>query len=400
MRGLPGPEKRRGRRDERALGNRVPRTGNLNEMTGETKEERKGKGQPVEPWELNRSEVEADENDPSTLLGEGSFGQVRAGRWQGHSVAIKRLLPKHHGKEMIDAFVNEIRVWHPLRHPNVLLLYGACVYNTKDPIMVMELMDTNLLTRLQKGPALPCKDVLRTIHEIALGMNFLHTRWKPVLHGDLKTANILLNSKGTVKISDFGFARLRAASSALSSGIGLSSSSAPLARASSRDPNAITTSGDPSQNPSPTTRPVPTPQNAQANKGGGTYFWMSPERLKGGLLKPEVDIYAFAMTCYEIISGGRIPFADSVFDLAQLVDYVVYQSRRPARPPPREGDDTPPHIARLLWTMVERCWDQTPANRPPFVDIIWLPKHRNNRQRSHLGNPSPWHGRRARSWTR
>ncbi|KAJ3117815.1 hypothetical protein HK098_006090 [Nowakowskiella sp. JEL0407] len=276
-----------------------------------------------EAWELVFDEVNFDENDPKTILGEGSFGVVRSGVWQGHTVAIKRLLHKHnHSTDMLNAFVNEIRVWHPLRHPNILLLYGACVNNTKTPIMVMELMKTNLQHKLQNED-LPASELLRIMYEISLGMNYLHSNRKPVLHGDLKSANVLLDSQNIVKISDFGFARLNATSAILS-----------------------------------TSNPTPD------NRGGGTYFWMSPERLSGGNLTAQVDVYAFGMTCFEIFSGGKTPFADKIFDIGALIGFVVHQNGRPNRPTGEKCSD-------YIWMLIERCWDKLPERRPKFADIVW-----------------------------
>ncbi|MGH0183887.1 UNVERIFIED_CONTAM: hypothetical protein FKN15_019196, partial [Acipenser sinensis] len=86
----------------------------------------------------------------------------------------------------------------------ILPVYGIC----QDPVgLVMEYMETGSLEKLLASEPLPWELRFRIIHEAAVGMNFLHCMNPPLLHLDLKPANILLDAHYHVKISDFGLAR-------------------------------------------------------------------------------------------------------------------------------------------------------------------------------------------------
>ncbi|KAI8810725.1 kinase-like domain-containing protein, partial [Cladochytrium replicatum] len=214
----------------------------------------------------------------------------------GHQVAIK--VPASHSctKQQVQAFLQEIKIWYPLRHPNILQLYGACNSSNHDyPLIVMEAMECNLsqvstFQRLRSGPPLNLMDVLTYCYEIATGISFLHTRAKPVLHGDIKSSNVLLDRMGQVKIADFGFSRV-------------------ISDANGGSVNA-----------------------SVAGIGGGTYYFMAPERLSGGALTAQVDVYAFGMTCFEIINKGRAPFPSDIQQVTQLFGHVVIEKRRPILP--------------------------------------------------------------------
>ena len=78
----------------------------------------------------------------------------------------------------------------------------------EDVFIVMEYMERgSLKDLLDKEPPLNMKMTLRMAIDIAQGMHYLHTRLPKIIHGDLKTANILVNKDYNLKISDFNFAK-------------------------------------------------------------------------------------------------------------------------------------------------------------------------------------------------
>lgn len=116
------------------------------------------------------------------------------------------------------------------------------------------------------------------------------------------------------------------------------------------------------------------------NSGGGSIVgsrhWMAPERLLGGSLKKSCDIYAFAMTLYEVgthcsrteshvsdlthlkIFTNQIPLGH--VNQADLIDLVIERNIRPERP----DDENSPQLSDPVWELAESCWVQDPKRRP------------------------------------
>jgi serine/threonine protein kinase len=85
---------------------------------------------------------------------------------------------------------------------------------------------------------------------------------------------------------------------------------------------------------------------------------MAPERLDGLPLDLPSDVYSFAILAWELYSG-EIPFSD-VLD-AVIIRVVVDKQRRPTRPVSLVNDK--------LWSLVEKCWQPDPLERPTFSTI-------------------------------
>ncbi|KAI8830153.1 kinase-like domain-containing protein, partial [Chytridium lagenaria] len=86
--------------------------------------------------------------------------------------------------------------------------------------------------------------------------------------------------------------------------------------------------------------------------------WMAPERLLGGSPTAAVDVYAFAMTCFELITEGDIP-------LSNLPDSLIYQAvvNNNARP------SRPETCSNVMWDLMTQCWHPDPLQRPSFASI-------------------------------
>ncbi|KAJ3068034.1 hypothetical protein HDU98_008791, partial [Podochytrium sp. JEL0797] len=90
---------------------------------------------------------------------------------------------------------------------------------------------------------------------------------------------------------------------------------------------------------------------------------MAPERLQGAKLSPYIDIYAFAMTVYEIITDGDVPFTDTPDAL--IYQHVVHENIRPEAP---EAEKYPTTSAKLI-ALMQNCWSADPQSRPAFSMI-------------------------------
>ncbi|XP_054776464.1 U-box domain-containing protein 35-like isoform X2 [Prosopis cineraria] len=144
----------------------------------------------------------------SLKIGEGGYGPVYRCELDLTPVAVKVLRPD--AAQGRSQFQQEVEVLSCIRHPNMVLLLGAC---PEYGCLVYEYMANgsleDCLFRKRHLPPLPWQLRFRIAVEIATGLLFLHqTRPEPLVHRDLKPANILLDRNFVSKISDVGLARL------------------------------------------------------------------------------------------------------------------------------------------------------------------------------------------------
>jgi len=145
----------------------------------------------------------------SLKIGEGRYGAVYKGNLQHTTVAIK-VLRSEATQGIQQQFQWELEVLSRIRHPHLVLLLGAC---PEHRCLVYEYMTNGSLEdRLHcKGnsPPLPWFSRFRVAWEVASALLFLHSaKPKPIIHGDLKPANILLDHNFVSKIGDVALARL------------------------------------------------------------------------------------------------------------------------------------------------------------------------------------------------
>ncbi|KAG9310779.1 hypothetical protein JVU11DRAFT_8628 [Chiua virens] len=161
-------------------------------------------------WTITRYEVTR-----TRKIGTGFFSDTYLGRWKKIPVFIKVLA---HGVSR-DAFVRHVELWNALDHPNVLPLCGASSTMGDKPWFFVSKFCSgrDLAAALKharmKGTMTVGKeavvgvDLLRSIHEIAKGMMYLHGRG--ILHGDLRAANVLVDESGKCVLSGFGESEIK-----------------------------------------------------------------------------------------------------------------------------------------------------------------------------------------------
>jgi serine/threonine-protein kinase len=220
-----------------------------------------------------------------SLLGVGGMGEVYRARDTNlnRDVAIK-ILPEAFSTdpERLARFKREAQVLASLNHPNIALIHG---FEDSGGIhaLVLELVEgLTLADRIANGP-LPMDEALAIARQIAEALECAHEAG--VVHRDLKPANIKVREDGTVKVLDFGLAKLA-------------------------EPVGIAAGGS-AMTQSPT---ITTPAMTAAGMILGTAAYMSPEQAKGRAADRRSDIWAFGCVLYEMLTGKRAFEGEDISD--------------------------------------------------------------------------------------
>lgn len=159
-------------------------------------------------YSIDEIEVATNFFSPSMKIGEGGYGPVFRAVLDHTPVAVKILRPD--AAQGRRQFQQEVEILSFIRHPNMVLLLGAC---PEYGCLVYEYMDygslEDRLFRLGNTLPIPWPTRFKIASEIATALLFLHqAKPEPLVHRDLKPANILLDRNYVTKISDVGLARL------------------------------------------------------------------------------------------------------------------------------------------------------------------------------------------------
>jgi serine/threonine-protein kinase len=204
----------------------------------------------------------------SAPLGRGGMGEVyRATDTRlGREVAIK-----FSAERFSERFEREAQAVAALNHPNICTLYDVAA-----DYLVMELVEgPTLAERIAEGP-ISFDEAIDVAKQIAAGLEEAHD--KGITHRDLKPGNIKIKPNGTVKVLDFGLAKVTATGQAVGSGTGFDNLTY-----------------------SPTLSIVAT----QAGVILGTAAYMSPEQAKGKPVDKRADIWAFGVVLYRCSPAAR-----------------------------------------------------------------------------------------------
>eukprot|EP01062_Namystynia_karyoxenos_P037248 TRINITY_DN2712_c0_g5_i1.p1 TRINITY_DN2712_c0_g5~~TRINITY_DN2712_c0_g5_i1.p1 ORF type:complete len:708 (+),score=180.43 TRINITY_DN2712_c0_g5_i1:79-2124(+) len=341
----------------------------------------------VAPYILNNFEVDpaALKVDRSAELGRGSFGIVYRGDYQATDVAVKIC---KHGSQMSDDEVTEwkkeVKIMTRLRHPNVLMLFGAC-FDVGNLMIVTEICERGSLRRVlrrlsERGPGragppswrLKCDWAM----QIARGMAYLH--YKKIFHRDLKPSNVFVQ-ENCMKIADFGLSRIRGRDDRLVGDMrksfaiqafGNPSLFQPPSGVSSdlKDSFSLPITGTP--RPKATRDPVTGQRTDVCGSNDeasipGTFAFIAPEVWAEEMFKESADVYSYGICLIEIVTH-HVPFDH---DLAQDCSWRIMTGRsRPQLPATLCGQTVPQDLV----TIVMRCCAFLEADRPSFADISRL----------------------------
>ena len=143
-------------------------------------------------------------------IGRGAWATVHEATFQGATVAAKHLHQTINAPKTRQLFQREMEMALRCQHQNIVTFLGATLEG--DPVLLMELMDTNLRSAYEQG-RIGDHQMLGILHNIAGALHFLHTRPDPVIHRDVSSANVLLkaqyNGEWLAKLGDLGTANIQ-----------------------------------------------------------------------------------------------------------------------------------------------------------------------------------------------
>ena len=155
-------------------------------------------------------------------LGRGAYGKVYEVKYcetvcaakEIHSILIDDV-GETERRLTIESFLRECRQCSMLRHPNVIQFLGI-YYPTgagdanrmRLPVMVMEMMADSLTSFVDKHEKIPVHIKYSIVHDVSLGLCYLHNHDPPIVHRDLSPNNVLLTAHHVAKISDLGVAKV------------------------------------------------------------------------------------------------------------------------------------------------------------------------------------------------
>ena len=217
------------------------------------------------------------------LIGQGGMGEVYLAEdiMLGKKIALKVLSQElSRNQNLINRFISEAKVQAALLHPNVVTLHSFFkeegIY-----IMAMEYAEGQTIKELihKKGP-INEKRALIICQDILSGLSFAHS--KGIIHRDIKSANIMLADDDSVKIMDFGIAKVLGVK-------GLTETGGKL----------------------------------------GTIYYMSPEQIMADpKIDIQTDIYSLGITLYEMIAGS-LPFSDTDSQFKVMKEIVEFKLKDP-----------------------------------------------------------------------
>ncbi|PBK74598.1 kinase-like protein [Armillaria solidipes] len=254
-------------------------------------------------------------------IGGGGFADIWKGNLHETQVCLKVLrvfIPGGAREKLLRDFCQEALVWRQLHHPNVLPFLGvsedlfAPSYCLISPWMV----NGNIISYLETHPD---HDRLTSLVQIAEGMKYLHNHDPPIVHADIRGANVLVMDDLSCCLADFGLS-LFAESQVLDS-------------------------------------------SSRMRKG--SIRWLAPEYFDSALFDQSYmtarDIYAYGCTVVEIFSG-KPPFSN-IKNEAGVMHEVLTKQNHPPRPP---LDIFPNDV---LWSLVTACLATASSQRPDATQI-------------------------------
>ncbi|GLT51789.1 hypothetical protein SLA2020_251730 [Shorea laevis] len=268
-----------------------------------------------------------DDFSPSNKLGEGGFGPVYKGKLSdGRAVAVKQLsVASHQGTSQ---FVAEIATISAVQHRNLVKLYGCCIEGNKR-LLVYEYLENKSLDQTlfgNKDLHLDWPTRFSICLAIARGLAYLHEESRPrIVHRDVKTSNILLDSELCPKISDFGLAKL-----------------------------------------------YDDKKTHISTRVAGTIGYLAPEYAMRGHLTEKADVFGFGVVALEILSGRPNSDNSQDNDKIYLLEWAwtLYESNQSLGLVDPTLVEFNENEALRMMRVGLLCTQTSPMMRPPMSRVV------------------------------
>ncbi|KAG9017947.1 hypothetical protein FRB90_000073 [Tulasnella sp. 427] len=254
----------------------------------------------------------------------GHVYDIWKGLWLGQTLVAMKFWrdfrePDHRDDKHRERFERQVNLWRTLEHPNVLQLYGWC--DIEGDIYLVSPWLNNMDVRwFLSWNNLADKDRLQLTADIVRGLQYLHAL--QVFHGDIQPPNILISDDLRAVLGDFALAKALEAKDDL-------------------------------------------PLNTQSNGDLQSMRYQAPEITENVGQTPAVDIYAWAMTALEIISGA--PPYPKAKTIGALTTAIMAKKELPVI---SDYPCTAFTKYPQLWPLLQSCWAKDPKARPTATSLL------------------------------
>ncbi|KAJ6239121.1 mitogen-activated protein kinase kinase kinase a [Anaeramoeba flamelloides] len=266
------------------------------------------------------------------LLGQGSFGKVHLGfnLDSGELIAVKQIPQSEHNPKEMDQLQQEVQLMAQLEHENIVKYLGTSKDEDFVNIFLEYIPGGSLSSLLSRFGGLEESVIQLYTRQILQGLKYLHNH--SILHRDIKGANLLVDTDGSIKLADFGAAK------------------------------KITGYSQPDETTSLT----------------GTPFWMAPEVIKSNTYRKESDIWSLGCTVVEMLTAQH-PWAEYNETVSVLFHIATCKA----------GPAYPTTISEECKDFLDLCFQIDPDDRPTTGILLKHPfvlKSQEIRSPKRLGN--------------
>jgi serine/threonine protein kinase len=260
-----------------------------------------------------------------TMLGRGAFGTVYLGLDEdtGHLFALKKIQidPTHNNASaQLDRLQNEIRLLSKVQHPNIVQYLGSSLDKSAQQLLIFleYVAGGSLMSMMSKFGPFKEAVVRQYCMQVMRGLELLHLRG--IVHRDIKSANILVDSNGNIKLSDFGAA---------------------TSIATLTSHTQIVEAGE-----------------SQLKSFAGTPYWMAPEVIRQNSYGRKCDVWALGCTLIELTTG-KPPW--SHLNPVTALFQIANEDEKPPTPPA--------HLSPQCQDFISRCLTRDADKRPSVHDL-------------------------------
>ena len=262
-------------------------------------------------------------------IGRGANGRILEGKWEGTIVAVKEIhsiftkeISEAEFQALETSFQRECKQSSRLCHPNIVRFLG--IYYPPDrriPSLVMERLLCSLTSLLEQNPVLQIAGKVSIIHDVALGLRYLHTRTPIIIHRDLSSNNVLISKGMEGKICDLGTIHL-----------------------------------------------VDPKKQSRMTKAPGTIDFMPPEALAAGenvKYERELDVFSFGCVMLHTLSHQWPTPSEPV-----VTDPVTFEMKAKSEVERRSSYFNKIKIwSGILIPIIKSCLENIPENRASIIEV-------------------------------